>query len=178
MKELIVVLPLLMLSLSLQSKARSYPTYTYSATMYNNAASTMVVWPIPIAAPPKVAGSVPPKRKGVVTAPANIGWPTAAKSVIFVGEPLSEEFAQMVNEMGKESQGKPNYDWTGEISRRLAEKPKSEWYIMYSPFSGSDRKATYVIYNDRFSNDLQALSTTGDNTAYVNVLPSYNYQGI
>ena len=177
MKKLIVILPLLMISLSIQAKS-SYPTYTYSATIYNNAASTMVVWPIPIAATPRVAGTLPPKRKDVVTAPANIGWPTAAKSVILFGEPLSKEFAQMVNEMAEESQGKSNYDWTDEISHRLAGKPKSEWYIMFIPFSGSDRKATYVIYNDRFSGELDAISTPGDNTTYVNVLPYPNYPGI
>jgi len=141
MKKIIFMLAMLSIPLS---KAA---TKTYTATIYNNAKWPIAVWPIPSGAPPKLLTTIPPKREGIVTTPAKIGWPTAAKSVIFVGEPLFGEFNNMLEKMVEESKGNSKYQWTKQISERLEKYPQTKWTMAYHIKVVPAEDAKYVGFN-------------------------------
>ncbi len=125
---------------------------TYEAIIYNNSNSPVFVWPIPTYAPPRVLARVPSKREGGYTAPARLGWPTPPKSIVVVAEPLLEDFNKMLDEMFAEAAKVPQYlkyDWTGEISRRLEAKPKTQWVMIYKdPPLFAYKLTKHVIYNE------------------------------
>ncbi len=194
MKKLIDILPLVLIPLSMQSsdawKTAQLGT-TYEAIIYNNSNSPVIVWPIPTYAPPRVLSMVPNKREGIETAPAKLGWPSLPKSVVVVADPLVEDFNKMLDDMFAEAaKGNPDdYDWTGETSRRLEAKPKTEWVMLGHGDSKiwSSSLETYVIYNIGWKESyregsvkghLWARTAPGDNHTMMQVYPYYGYKGV
>ena len=125
MKKTILLMSSLFVMLISADKSKS------RVIIWNNANWPIMAWPIPSAAPPKLLAKIPPKRQGIHTAPAELIWPTDANSIIFVGEPLFEEFDKMLDEMLEESKGNPDYDWTKQMDSRLQAHPRTDWVIMY-----------------------------------------------
>ncbi len=154
MKKTVLLMSfLLVMPLSMQS------TTDPTITVWNNANWPIAVWPLPSLGPPKLLAVVPPKRQGITTAEARLSSPTKPLFIVYIGEPLFEEFDKMLDEMLEESKGyRDYYTWSYQISRRLRGKPTNQWVIMYSaPMNLDSRTMRVNQMNFNYSDKLDIV---------------------